>query len=273
MFEFIPVNEKNIIAFKAGGKLTDADYQQFLPQLESLIRKYGSVSMYVELEDFQGWEPKAAWDDLRFGVQHDRDIHRIAIVGDNALEQAGIAFTNLFTHTEMRFFHKDAAQQAWDWLEEKPQQARQSQPMKDYRHILLATDFSPLAEQAAKRAARLAAQYGAKLDVLTVVEDMALYTDEFAPLDTNLYLNEEAIMTNAELNLKKLAERMRFGDEVVLEAQWGNPKWAIVSWAREKDVDLIVVGTHGRRGLGRLLGSVSSGVLHQAPCDVLVVKA
>ena len=44
MFEIIPVNDKDIIAFKATGKLTDADYRAFIPELEKLIRQSGRVS-------------------------------------------------------------------------------------------------------------------------------------------------------------------------------------------------------------------------------------
>jgi len=273
MFEFIPVNEKNILAFKVSGKLTATDYQQFLPKLEILIRKYGHLSMYIELDHFQGWEPKAAWEDLRFDIRHDRDINRIAIVGDKMLEHAGIVLANLFTHTKMRFFNKDASRQAWDWLEKKPEQPASLPAIEDYRHILLAVDFSPFSERAAQRACKLAEQYGAQLDVLTVVEDLVAYNDEFSPVDNDLLINEEAIMTNAEVHLNNLSKRLGFSDDVLLEAQWGNPKWSIISWAREKEVDLIVIGTHGRRGLSRLLGSVSTSVMHQAPCDVLVVKS
>ncbi|MEE9491992.1 MAG: universal stress protein [Gammaproteobacteria bacterium] len=57
-----------------------------------------------------------------------------------------------------------------------------------------------------------------------------------------------------------------------MEVQWGMPKSGIVSWAREHNTDLIIMGSHGRHGLERLLGSVSSSVLHQSPCDVLVVR-
>lgn len=59
MFQAIPVREENIFAFKATGKLTDADYQQFLPELTSLINQYGPISLLVELEGFHGWEAKA----------------------------------------------------------------------------------------------------------------------------------------------------------------------------------------------------------------------
>ncbi len=76
MFEILPVNDdKDILAFKATGKLTDADYKQFLPVLEEMIRNNGRISLYIEMQAFEGWEAKAAWDDLRFGLQHDDDFH------------------------------------------------------------------------------------------------------------------------------------------------------------------------------------------------------
>jgi len=52
----------------------------------------------------------------------------------------------------------------------------------------------------------------------------------------------------------------------------GNPKAEIVRVASEKDIDLIVIGTHGRHGIGLLLGSTATGVIHHAHCDVLTVR-
>lgn len=52
----------------------------------------------------------------------------------------------------------------------------------------------------------------------------------------------------------------------------GHPARAIHHVAQEEDVDLIVVGSHGRHGLGLLLGSTANGVLHGASCDVLAVR-
>lgn len=60
MFQFIPVAERDLFAFRATGKLTDDDYQVFLPQLEELIEARGPISMLMELEDFHGWDAKAA---------------------------------------------------------------------------------------------------------------------------------------------------------------------------------------------------------------------
>ncbi|VAW80300.1 hypothetical protein MNBD_GAMMA13-1714 [hydrothermal vent metagenome] len=272
MFELLPVNDKNIFAFKASGKLTDADYQQFLPGLEALIRESGRLSLYVELEDFQGWEPRAAWDDLRFDLQHDRDFKRIAIVGDKTWEHAAIALTNLFTHSKMRFFDKNQSKTAWEWLQEKPEREQLLEPVQPYKYILLATDFSLHSERAALRARELANVHGAQLEVLYIAEDMIFYTNASEPINAGLVLDAEAITVQAEENMRRFIKRTGLGTDVTQQIQWGNPRWAIVSWAREKHVDMIVMGSHGRRGLGRLLGSVSNAVLHQAPCDVLVIK-
>ena len=273
MFELIPVNDKHVLAFKATGKLTDADYQAFLPELEKLIRETGCISLYIELEDFRGWEAKAAWDDLRFGLQHDKDFKRIAIVGDKAWEHTAIALANFFTRTEIHFFSKDEAKNAWDWLEEKPQQKIPIKSAKAYRKLLLATDFSQYSERAAHRAVEISRQYGAQLEVLHVVEEMVFYRQWDDPVIADIPLRDDSLKEQAEDSMSVFAERTGLGKDVVLNVQWGHPKWSIVSWAREKEVDLIVVGSHGRHGIERLLGSVSSSVLHQAPCDVLVVKS
>lgn len=272
MFEILPVNDKSILAFKASGKLTNADYQQFLPTLEGLIRESGCLSLYIELENFQGWEAEAAWDDLRFGLQHDRDFKRIALVGDKAWEHSAIALANFFTHTNMRFFDKDESDVAWEWIREKPLRNKAPEPVQAYQNILLPTDFSGHSERAAQRAQELSMQYDARLHVMHVVEDLIFYDEAYDPIIADMPLRDESLKQQAYDSTRKFAERTGLGKDIVLEVQWGNPKWSIVSWAREKKVDLIVMGSHGRHGIERLLGSVSNSVMHQAPCDVLMVK-
>ena len=277
MFEPLPVNDKGILAFRVSGKLTDADYQVFIPLLESLIRERGQISLYMELEDFKGWEPRAAWDDLRFGLKHDRDFRRIAIVGDREWEHAAIALANLFTDTPMRFFRREEAAAAWDWLEEDSEDGTGDEPLSPvapWKHILLATDFSPASVPATMRAKQLAAVSGARLEVLHVIEETAFYINEVDLMGAELILKrDEAVMAQAQKEIQRLVQRAGLGGDTLLEVQWGKPSRTIVSWAREKQVDLIVVGSHGYHGLGRLLGSVSNSVLHDAPCEVLLVRA
>lgn len=272
MFEILPVDDKDILAFKATGKLTDADYKLFLPMLEEMIRNAGRVSLYIEMQDFEGWEAKAAWDDLRFGLQHDDDFKRIAIIGDKSWQHAAIGFVNFFSHIEMRFFDSSESGVAWDWLREKPQASEYLKPIQSYKNILLSTDFSVYSDMAAKRALQIAGQHGANLYVLHAVEDLTYYNEAYDPVVAYIPLSDDFRMEQAQEHMQKFCERNNLGKDVEFETQWGNPKRSIISWAHEKKSDLIVMGSHGRHGIERLLGSVSTFVLHKASCDVLIVK-
>jgi len=178
MFQTIPVAEDNIIAIKASGKLTDADYQSFLPQLNTFIDSSETpVSILIELEDFHGWDKKAAWDDFEFGMKSEDDIERIAIVGENRWQKWMTIIGNAFTSTEMRYFSRDELSEAWSWLREAGQ--AESETVVDeyaaidlvpYRHILLATDFSPHSTMALKRAVELAEKYGARLSLINILK-------------------------------------------------------------------------------------------------------
>lgn len=142
--------------------------------------------------------------------------------------------------------------------------------MATYQHLLLAVDFSPDSETVVQRARDLARHHDARLSLLHVTEyvpvDMAneLVLPQEVELDQDL--NDLAVKRLAELG-----ERIGIAgtDQHVLQ---GNTRGEIQRLAEELGVDLIVLGSHGRQGLQRLLGSTANGVLHGAPCDVLAVR-
>ena len=135
--------------------------------------------------------------------------------------------------------------------------------------ILVATDFSPAAAAAVGHAARLALEGRAPLHILHVLpghvlpghgQDAAEDADE-----RRRCLERIAQSIDAETELALAT---------VKEVRHGVAHAAISAYAREHGVGLIVMGTHGRTGLGRLtLGSVSQRVLRDAPCPVVVVPA
>lgn len=146
-------------------------------------------------------------------------------------------------------------------------------PAAAYRHILLATDFSAHSRRAAKRAHEMAGRYGAPLSLLHVVEDLTLYDEFYDPIIPN---RDELLaqgMEQARTMLDDLSRELGTVEagKIGCKVLQGAPKSAIVACARRHGVDLVIVGSHGKGGARRLLGSVAGAVSHGAICDVLTI--
>ena len=277
MIQELPVDEKNIFAFRVSGRLTDDDYQQFLPRLDELIKAHGRISLLIELDDFRGWELKAAWDDLKYGLEHEDDFERIAIVGDKRWYGWFVKLAGAMSSTDIRYFNRDDLEAAWTWLREgdvEPATEALPEPViEPYRHILVAIDFSRFSQAALKRAVELGRHYDAKLSLIHAIEPIVFATGDtdgvIVPYD---YVEQERLLfESAKKRLDKLAGSLDYPN-ATYKVIWGTPKSAILSYAEAQSVDLIVAGSHGHRGLARLMGSTTSALVHSARCDVTVVR-
>ena len=105
-----------ILTVKLTGKLTKEDYEQFIPEVERLVKQYGKLRMLVEMTNFHGWTAGALWEDIKFDLKHFRDIERLALVGDKSWERGMAAFCNPFTTATIRYFETSAADQAETWI-------------------------------------------------------------------------------------------------------------------------------------------------------------
>jgi len=140
------------------------------------------------------------------------------------------------------------------------------------KRILLPTDFSDCAQHALKYATALARSFGAKVYLLHVVDVPVYgYLEPFAGSVWSLYdMKEEAERSIADIIPPE--DRDAVGAESFVRE--GTPFVEIVKFAKEKDIDLIVIGTHGRTGLKHMLiGSVEEKVVRKAPCPVLTVRS
>ena len=142
--------------------------------------------------------------------------------------------------------------------------------MQGYRHILLGVDFTEGCDRVAKRAVELAKLYQSRLTMVHVVEPLPVEaaSETMLPPSGNL---ESELYENAKRRLQELAAKLELTD-ARREIRMGYTKREILQYAEEQDVDLIVVGSHGRHGLALLLGSTANAVLHGSPCDVLAVR-
>ena len=143
--------------------------------------------------------------------------------------------------------------------------------MNPYQHILLAADFSDHGLAVAQRAKALADFNQAQLSLVHIVDYLPISDTIYGPVipfDANII---EELMNSARQQLQTLGETLGV-DKDHWWLEQGSPKHQIVQVAEEHEVDLIVVGSHGRHGFALLLGSTATGVLHHAKCDVLAVR-
>ncbi|MFC6766820.1 universal stress protein [Natrinema soli] len=148
-----------------------------------------------------------------------------------------------------------------------------------YSRILVPTDGSELARRALEEARTIAGLTDATIHVMYVVDDAAI-----AEPATDASLNEvsldadvhrlfdrfEAVGEHAIGDIRATAAER--GVDIVTAVRRGNPDEEILTYVDEQDIDLIVMGTHGRRGVQRyLLGSTTERVLRRATTPVLAV--
>jgi nucleotide-binding universal stress UspA family protein len=146
-------------------------------------------------------------------------------------------------------------------------------PERVFYRIVVPTDFSACAEEAWTLAQRLASTLGSELVLAHVLVEMPLYREgPFTMARTReVYA---AARRWAEDALEQWAVKARAaGLEVRVALRTGVPYREIAALAADERADLVVIGSHGRGGLGRaLLGSVADRVVRLAPCPVLTVR-
>ncbi|WP_435346284.1 universal stress protein [Haloarchaeobius sp. HRN-SO-5] len=133
-----------------------------------------------------------------------------------------------------------------------------------YEHVLFPTDGSDATRRALRHALDIADTYGATLHVLSVVSEDAYRTEE----------GDEAATETANRTVETVARLAGDDDvDVTTEVRHGVPQEEILDYADEHDVDMIVMGTHGRTGVGRtLVGSVTERVVRRATVPVVTVR-
>jgi nucleotide-binding universal stress UspA family protein len=147
--------------------------------------------------------------------------------------------------------------------------------MSAYRRILAAVDGSPTSNKGLREALRVAKREDARLFIVNVVNDFPAFTalDGPAPVDLVPLLREggRRVLARASTIAKKAGVKPTM---LMREMVGGLAADAIVREARKQRADLIVLGTHGRRGVRRMvMGSDAEQVVRTSPVPVLLVRA
>ena len=138
--------------------------------------------------------------------------------------------------------------------------------MIQYKHILFATDLTELSNNILPKVKKLADLYDAKISLITVLEQTAIYG----------YPSVEEVENSLSQKIKNAMAEFADKIQVPKERQYiefGSVKGKVLSVANSINADLIVVGSHGRHGISRLLGSSANAIANGAECDVLLLRA
>lgn len=116
MIDISPAEQDNIIDVKIRDRLTTEDFERFVPYAEEKIQEHGSIRLILEMQEFEGWEAGAMWEDTKFAARHFTDIDRIAMVGDEKWHQGMALFAKPFTLAEVRYFESAHMPYARNWI-------------------------------------------------------------------------------------------------------------------------------------------------------------
>lgn len=109
-------NNELFLKLKVRGKLTHEDYQTITPMLESALAevKPPKVKVLFDAIELEGWEARAAWDDLKLGLKHGNEFERIAIYGNKKWLEVGAKLGSWFISGDVKYF--EDRNEAINWL-------------------------------------------------------------------------------------------------------------------------------------------------------------
>lgn len=109
----------NVLWVKVSGKLSKEEYADLVPSWEQMIARYGKLRLLFQMEPgFAGWEPAAAWDDVKFSLSHRNELERVALVGAKKWVEMASKLESLLMHTTVRCFEESQVDEALKWLRE-----------------------------------------------------------------------------------------------------------------------------------------------------------
>lgn len=145
--------------------------------------------------------------------------------------------------------------------------------MPSIRNILCPIDFSETSSEALEYTVQLAKANSASIHILTVMEPLVFnetIPDNYAKIADEMREAREHLLDKTAEDLQVVAPHVKITTQLITQFDAAD---AILEVANENAIDLIIMGSHGRRGLSRvLMGSVAESVMREANCPVLILK-
>lgn len=141
----------------------------------------------------------------------------------------------------------------------------------NYQHVLLTLDYSEHVNDVLEKGKSIAELNSAKLTLLHVLDNIPMPQIAYGTEIDLTKPTDDKLLESEKHKFTRLADKLGIQQDC-RRLIWGNPKQEIIRIAEQEQVDLIVVGSHGRHGLALLLGSTANAILHHAKCDVMAIR-
>ena len=109
--------DSQLVIVRVSGTLTTNEYRRFVPEFERAVRGRDKIRILFDMLHFSGWEPGAAWQDLKLTFRHLGQMEKVAMVGDKKWQELMTEFGRLFTAAEVRYFDHVDIEAARQWLQ------------------------------------------------------------------------------------------------------------------------------------------------------------
>ena len=144
--------------------------------------------------------------------------------------------------------------------------------MEYFKKILFPVDLSEVSPKLVPYVKEMAATFGAEIHLLFVARILQHFTSIYVP-HPSVSKFEAEVVEGAEKKLQEFVEEQFESDSCTARVVLGDPAEEILNYAQAEGIDLIIIGTHGRKGLERIIfGSVAERVLKKSPVPVLTVN-
>lgn len=118
MFQILSFTKENIVALHATKKITAEDYKKIQPLLKKTVADFGSIDLYIEVENIEGIKPMALWEDFKTYFSYVNKINKIAVVGEDNWTKALATSIKPFIKGDVKYFTADQSLDAKKWIDQ-----------------------------------------------------------------------------------------------------------------------------------------------------------
>ena len=117
MFKVMQAEVDNLLYVQVSDLVTKEEIQQIAKTADELIEKQGKINILAELKEFKGYNTLSAFfEDFHYGVTHRDSFNKLAVVGENKIEEMMVKLSSLFMHGEIKYFESNNLNEALSWV-------------------------------------------------------------------------------------------------------------------------------------------------------------